>query len=77
MESKQYKGRLGSHILATWGVVWPGGKPLVAGRVLPFVGVRLRWWAVVSVRARLPSLVAVRDVVAGGVVVRVHRGCYR
>ena len=53
-----------------WGVVWCGGKPLVAGQVLLFVGVHLRWWAVVSVRAQLASLVAVRDVVAGGVVVR-------
>ena len=60
-----------------WGVVWCGGKPLVAGRVLPFVGVHLRWWAVVSVHARLASLVAIHDVVAGGVVVRVRCGCYR
>ena len=60
-----------------WGVVWCGGKPLVAGRVLPFVGVCLHWWAVVSVCAWLASLVAFRGVVAGGVVVRVRRGCYR
>ena len=60
-----------------WGVVWCGGKPLVAGRVLPFVGACLCWWAVISVRARLALLVAVRDVVAGGVVVRVRRGCCR
>ena len=49
----------------------------MAGQVLPFVGAHLHWWAVVSVRARLASLVAIRDVVAGGVVVRVHCGCCR
>ena len=37
----------------------------------------LRWWAVVSVHVQLASLVAVRDVVAGGVVVRVRHGCCR
>ena len=56
-----------------WGVIWCGGKPLVAGWALPFMGICFRWWAVISVCAQLASLVAVHDVVAGGVVVRVRR----